>query len=144
MLARLSIDRSSRNYLVLSVDFVADNGDFIRRYDDNDAEYRNIEIRAQADSDRDRVGFYGYDVKWRTNYSGIDASEAKEAYKTLAKIDKGLVKWCEKWGYSPSYDEYIMRICDVVGCEGYFNGYAKPLSDLREDILRLLREFKAE
>lgn len=141
--AKLNVDRSSAGYLVVCVEFVNDKGHALQAYEAG-GEYRRLELRAQADNDRDyeKMGYYGVEIKWYVPGSAIDVEQAGQAYKMLAKVNNLLVRHAEKWGETYDYAEIALRVCNLIGAGYLRNGYSVPVGEIREDLTEMLRKFK--
>jgi hypothetical protein len=145
---KLDFSGAHGDCLVCRVSFVRLNGESIRRYDQTDAELRNISTYAQADKtsrgNNDKPYFYGYDddeVSWTTYQSSINESDAKEAAHTLGKINRKLAALKDSLG-SATFGEYVLRVAKVLSVETYVrDGFNYRVSVARDDIERKLREF---
>jgi len=142
-----SLDVERRNgYLIVNVWFVDDDGRSLSRSDEG-GEYRDVIARAQADPES--TSLYGFDCERavvRLNYNEYDADELREIASTLAKIDRKLAKLNERFGYAYNFSDFALRLCDAVGAQGWIddNGRKLPLSELKDKIERVFREYKGQ
>ena len=74
----------------------------------------DLVIRAQYDSATGERGPYGWSVEYRDVFC-VDLARADAMFKLLRKVNRGLEKLRNEWGYPESFAQYATRVAKILG-----------------------------
>lgn len=85
---------------------------YLSIYQQWQAELADLRIHSQGNNKDQPRHLYGITCQWTGR--DIELREAERAYKVLKRIDQGLDKINQEWGYYQSFAEYVIRVAKVL------------------------------
>ncbi len=77
----------------------------------------SLTIRSQYGTDKGYETAYGWSVEYKDEIN-VDLPKARAMVKTLGKIERGLKRCAEKWGYINDFPTYVIRIANIMKVAG--------------------------
>ena len=135
-------NNTNTGYATITIRPVWMRNDKVRFYS-HEAIFKDLQISCQWNLYTQVDESFNRPYAWHINYtSGLDIEslgEAQEKLNFLKKINKEMGKIQEKFGYSESFEDYIMRISAVLSIENFVT-----LDSQSDEISRLFKAVDAK
>ena len=93
---------------------------------EEDSGFADFVIGASASRDMGERT-YGWSAEYRDVYS-VDRQTAQAMAKHLAKVERGMAKLTERYGYTDSFSAYMLRVVDVLKVKQFIAWRSEPQS----------------